>query len=162
RANSVDLRRLTCAAPRGGSSARCAPLLFLGLSPLLLTFCASTQPVDHRDRFPLDPREGLAGPFPEGVSRGWSRVVAGGGAGAGGGFWRGGFREPQPFRRDRPGRVSRPAGASTGGLGPLPASAPRGRAAGVSHGGVRRGACSGRRCSERLRALSTCACAHWR
>src|SRR5262249_105048 len=171
RANSVDLRRLTCAAPRGGSSARCAPLLFLGLSPLLLTFCASTQPVDHRDRFPLDPRESLAGPFPEGVSRGWSRMLAGGATAAEAAFRPAPSPTPpppppippaQPPRRGRPGPVSRPAGASTGGLGPLPASAPRGRAAGVSHGGVRRGACSGRRCSERLRALSTCARAHWR
>src|SRR5215472_2127149 len=84
RANFVDLRRLTfAAASRGRSSAsvRCA-LLLATLSPLLVTFCASTRPVDRRDRFPLDPREDLAGPFPEGVSRGWSGLLAGDAAAA--------------------------------------------------------------------------------
>jgi tetratricopeptide (TPR) repeat protein len=49
---------------------------------MLFTFCASTPPVVEQDRFPLDPREDLAGPFPEGVSRGWSRLLAGDASGA--------------------------------------------------------------------------------
>jgi tetratricopeptide (TPR) repeat protein len=83
-AKSVELRRLSLGALRGGTSglARCLQLLLTAVSPMLLSFCASTPPVVERDRFPLDPREDLGGPFPEGVSRGWSRLLAGDASGA--------------------------------------------------------------------------------
>ena len=38
--------------------------------------CASS-PVAVRDAFPLDPREGLPGPYPGGVERGWQALVSG-------------------------------------------------------------------------------------
>ncbi len=47
-------------------------LLFLSAS------CATTsRPAAPRDAFPLDPREGLPGPFPSGVSSGWEALLAG-------------------------------------------------------------------------------------
>lgn len=40
--------------------------------------CASApQPLTRRDRFPLDPREELSGPFPESVDRGWAALSKG-------------------------------------------------------------------------------------
>lgn len=65
--------------------------LSLCLSLLLAAGCASTRPgggLTERDRFPLDPREGLAGPFHEGVAMGWDALLAGDGA-----------RAEQEFRR---------------------------------------------------------------
>lgn len=45
---------------------------------LLSAACASSPAsVRGRDRFPLDPREGLAGPFPEGVEAGWRALASG-------------------------------------------------------------------------------------
>ena len=54
---------------------------FLLLFALVLASleCASSGPraVVLRDRFPLDPREELAGPFPEGVEKGWGAILRG-------------------------------------------------------------------------------------
>jgi len=52
------------------------------LAAILLLFaaaaCRTTSPAARsRDRFPLDPREGLTGPFPSDVNRGWEELVAG-------------------------------------------------------------------------------------
>jgi tetratricopeptide (TPR) repeat protein len=45
------------------------------LSLAALVSCASGPPrVDERDRFPLDPREQLAGPFSDAVTRGWEAL----------------------------------------------------------------------------------------
>jgi tetratricopeptide (TPR) repeat protein len=48
----------------------------LFLSVLVLFACASVPTVRERDRFPLDPREGLAGPFPDGVEAGWDALLS--------------------------------------------------------------------------------------
>ncbi len=53
---------------------------FLGgacLAALLAHACASSAPPPPRDAFPLDPREGLAGPFDESVEAGWKALLAG-------------------------------------------------------------------------------------
>jgi tetratricopeptide (TPR) repeat protein len=83
-AKSVELCRLSFGALRGGTAAlaRSLPVLLTVVSSMLFTSCASNPPVGERDRFPLDPREDLAGPFPDGVSRGWSRLLAGDAGGA--------------------------------------------------------------------------------
>jgi tetratricopeptide (TPR) repeat protein len=49
------------------------------LAVLLLSVCCATppRPAPARDQFPLDPREGLAGPFPAGVEAGWEALLAG-------------------------------------------------------------------------------------
>lgn len=48
------------------------------LAALLAAGCASApREVTRRDRFPLDPREELSGPFPDGVDRGWAALVRG-------------------------------------------------------------------------------------
>ena len=54
-------------------------LPLLGLLALFLSLgCGSTAPAGRRsDGFPLDPREGLPGPFPEGVETGWQALAAG-------------------------------------------------------------------------------------
>ena len=39
--------------------------------------CASAPPGGPRDHFPLDPREGLPGPFDEAVDEGWKALLAG-------------------------------------------------------------------------------------
>ncbi|MDQ5873289.1 MAG: hypothetical protein M3547_13900 [Acidobacteriota bacterium] len=59
--------------------ARPAALLFIAGALLLSSGCASsTSPsVRESERFPLDPREELAGPFPEGVEAGWQALAAG-------------------------------------------------------------------------------------
>lgn len=45
---------------------------------LVLASCASTgRRVAQRDRFPLDPREGLTGPFSQGIEKGWEALLAG-------------------------------------------------------------------------------------
>jgi tetratricopeptide (TPR) repeat protein len=56
----------------------------LGVLAALLSLgsCASDELVIRRDRFPLDPREELAGPFPDGVTKAWARLLAGDAAGA--------------------------------------------------------------------------------
>jgi tetratricopeptide (TPR) repeat protein len=49
-----------------------------GLATLLaLVSCATAPRVTGRDRFPLDPREDLAGPFPSGVEKGWKALLEG-------------------------------------------------------------------------------------
>jgi len=52
---------------------RCLTLLFALAS---LVACATTA-VTGRDSFPLDPREGLTGPFPSGVEKGWEALQEG-------------------------------------------------------------------------------------
>jgi tetratricopeptide (TPR) repeat protein len=48
------------------------------LLALSLGSCASAPPVPAaRDRFPLDPREGLAGPFEDAIERGWRALSSG-------------------------------------------------------------------------------------
>lgn len=42
----------------------------------VLSRCASAPPEPPRDRFPLDPREGLAGPFDPAIGRGWRALLA--------------------------------------------------------------------------------------
>ncbi len=65
------------AAPAGG-------IAFLWLLVLLSAACASSRGgntpahrVGRSEEFPLDPREEIAGPFPEGVESGWAALVAG-------------------------------------------------------------------------------------
>jgi len=56
-----------------------APLL-AAVSLLLAVACASSHPgrvVRRSEKFPLDPREDLAGPFPEGVESGWIALSGG-------------------------------------------------------------------------------------
>ncbi len=48
----------------------------------VLARCASAPPPMPRDAFPLDPREGLAGPFEAAVGRGWKALLAGDATGA--------------------------------------------------------------------------------
>lgn len=57
-----------------------AAVLMLALA---LARCASSAPASAaRDRFPLDPREGLAGPFHPALASGWRALEAGDAAGA--------------------------------------------------------------------------------
>jgi hypothetical protein len=44
---------------------------------VLAARCASSPPASPRDHFPLDPREGLAGPFDDAVAEGWKALLAG-------------------------------------------------------------------------------------
>jgi tetratricopeptide (TPR) repeat protein len=44
--------------------------------------CASVPPAGPRDHFPLDPREGLPGPFAESIGEGWKALAAGDASGA--------------------------------------------------------------------------------
>jgi len=75
------LRRPTATAsgspfrrPRGSR----AVLLLVTSALLSLAGCSSTTPSARRsERFPLDPREELTGPFPEGVDSGWQALAAG-------------------------------------------------------------------------------------
>ena len=55
---------------------RSASVLAATFSVLLLARCATTAG-PPRDSFPLDPREGLAGPFDEAVARGWKALLEG-------------------------------------------------------------------------------------
>ncbi len=55
-------------------------VLVAALFALATARCASAPPSVIRDGFPLDPREGLQGPFDESVERGWRAVAAGDGA----------------------------------------------------------------------------------
>jgi tetratricopeptide (TPR) repeat protein len=56
---------------------------WLAFAGVLLAFsslggCASAPPAPAaRDRFPLDPREGLAGPFEDAIERGWQALSSG-------------------------------------------------------------------------------------
>ena len=50
--------------------------------------CTTTRPAPPSDRFPLDPREGLAGPFAPEVESGWRALADGDGARAAGDFER--------------------------------------------------------------------------
>ena len=53
---------------------------FLATACLVALFahgCASSTPPSPRDAFPLDPREGLPGPFDESVDAGWKALLAG-------------------------------------------------------------------------------------
>jgi len=47
------------------------------LAALLAHACASSTPAPPRDAFPLDPREGLVGPFEDSIGEGWRALVAG-------------------------------------------------------------------------------------
>jgi tetratricopeptide (TPR) repeat protein len=81
--NAAGSGSLSLAARAGGrSSARRWLDGLAGFLSLSLSFCASSSPVARRDSFPLDPREDWTGPVPEGVIRGWSRLIAGDAAGA--------------------------------------------------------------------------------
>ncbi len=51
--------------------------------------CASVPPPSPRDHFPLDPREGLPGPFDDAIGQGWRELLAGNTAGAMRAFERG-------------------------------------------------------------------------
>jgi tetratricopeptide (TPR) repeat protein len=53
------------------------------LAVLLAHGCASAPPAPARDHFPLDPREGLTGPFVASVGDGWQALLAGDAARAG-------------------------------------------------------------------------------
>ncbi|HTD53054.1 MAG TPA: hypothetical protein VK780_08515, partial [Thermoanaerobaculia bacterium] len=50
--------------------------LFLGLFLAALVSCATVS-ITERDVFPLDPREGLTGPFPSDVAKGWKALLEG-------------------------------------------------------------------------------------
>ena len=65
-------RRLRPELLRRAGSAAAACLV-----ALLAHACASSTPPPPRDAFPLDPREGLAGPFDESVEAGWRALLAG-------------------------------------------------------------------------------------
>lgn len=57
--------------------------LFGALSLFFTLACGSAAPAERRsDRFPLDPREELPGPFPESVRSGWQALEAGDAAAA--------------------------------------------------------------------------------
>ena len=58
-------------------SSRLLRLAFLLSGSLVLAFCSSTAPIGSSDRFPLDPRDGLTGPFPSGVEKGWKALLEG-------------------------------------------------------------------------------------
>jgi len=63
---------------RRAAPARSTVLLFAAAALLLSVGCASTAPSARRsERFPLDPREELPGPFPDGVDSGWQALAAG-------------------------------------------------------------------------------------
>lgn len=63
--------------PRPGSLRRAGRLGAGCLAALLAWGCASAPPPGPRDTFPLDPREGLPGPFEESVGAGWTALLAG-------------------------------------------------------------------------------------
>lgn len=63
---------------------RQSAVALFGLSVLLSAGCTTSRGggapagrVGRSEKFPLDPREELAGPFPEGVESGWAALVAG-------------------------------------------------------------------------------------
>jgi len=63
---------------------RLPALFFSVLWVLLLLFgCATSRaPIRQRDRFPLDPREELSGPFSAAIESGWEALLSGDAAGA--------------------------------------------------------------------------------
>jgi tetratricopeptide (TPR) repeat protein len=109
------------AAPAGGIVVRPLPLrlssraaaflgrrigvTLFGVCVLLCAACASSRGggapagrIGRSENFPLDPREELAGPFPDGVDSGWAALVAGDAAAA-----------EKEFSRARAGRPNRAA-----------------------------------------------------
>jgi tetratricopeptide (TPR) repeat protein len=82
------LKRLRAShAPRSRSF---APFVLAGLVVAFgfgfLYGCASAPPSAPSDRFPLDPREGLTGPFDASIEKGWRALQSGDPAGAGRAF----------------------------------------------------------------------------
>jgi len=71
------------AATRPVPSAHRTALAGAALVALLAHGCASVPAPAVRDHFPLDPREGLAGPFDAAIDEGWQALSAGDAAGAG-------------------------------------------------------------------------------
>ena len=71
------LRRPTAAA--SGTFPRVSAALLSILALFLSLGCGSTASPAGRpsDRFPLDPREGLSGPFPESIDSGWQALAGG-------------------------------------------------------------------------------------
>ena len=65
--------------PAGGRAVRCAAA---ALVVLLGGRCATAPPPGPTDHFPLDPREGLPGPFDDAVAEGWKALLAGDAAAA--------------------------------------------------------------------------------
>jgi tetratricopeptide (TPR) repeat protein len=63
--------------PRTGSFRRACGLCAIALGALMAHRCASAPAPGPRDHFPLDPREGLAGPFEDAVGDGWKALLAG-------------------------------------------------------------------------------------
>lgn len=72
--------------PAAARQTRRAPRIALAgaaLAALLSHGCASAPAAPPRDHFPLDPREGLTGPFDASVEDGWRALLAGDAARAG-------------------------------------------------------------------------------
>jgi tetratricopeptide (TPR) repeat protein len=65
------------AATRQTRRAARIALAAAALAALLAHGCASTPPAAPRDHFPLDPREGLTGPFDPAIEDGWQALLAG-------------------------------------------------------------------------------------
>jgi tetratricopeptide (TPR) repeat protein len=63
--------------PRPGSLRRAGGLCAVALAALMAHRCASAPAPGPRDHFPLDPREGLPGPFEDTVEQGWQSLLAG-------------------------------------------------------------------------------------
>ena len=77
---------------------RRVPVWLLGLFVVVTAIRCATASGPPRDSFPLDPRDGLTGPFDEAVARGWDALLAGDSA-----------RAESEFRRAA---SSRPAGSA--------------------------------------------------
>jgi tetratricopeptide (TPR) repeat protein len=76
---------MTGPGPRGPGPCllrRAARVCAAALATLALSRCASAPPPGPRDHFPLDPREGLPGPFEDAVEQGWLALLSGDAAGA--------------------------------------------------------------------------------
>ena len=59
-----------------GAGGRAALLLgALAAAAFLLQSCATSRQPPPRDRFPLDPREEMAGPFPDAIAKGWAALL---------------------------------------------------------------------------------------
>ncbi len=56
---------------------RLPDVVVAALCAAVLARCASAPPAVPRDRFPLDPREGLSGPFDSAVADGWEALLRG-------------------------------------------------------------------------------------
>jgi tetratricopeptide (TPR) repeat protein len=79
------------------------PPALLALFLFSVSCATAPPPVALRDRFPLDPREGLAGPFPPEVGAGWAALLAGDAAGARVHFSR--VQPPEPRQAARIGLI---------------------------------------------------------